>query len=699
MDRSFQPVGLGKYLLLEKIGSGGMAEIYRAKTFAGHGFEREYAVKKILPHLVDDREFLDMFIDEARLAAQLHHPNIVQVFDLGEIGRQFYITMECVHGKDLLEVLARCDALQVRLPLKLALYIAMSKLRGLDYAHRARGRRGEILKIIHRDVSPCNILLSYTGDVKIGDFGVAKATTQRARTEVGMLKGKVGYMSPEQINGEEIDHRSDIFAAGVILFEMLTMRRLFMGQNDLDVMLKIRDGELDEDLEDLRFLPADLRGIVTRALAHSRQVRYQSAGAFHRDLLDFVFRSDLRVSEDDLGRFLRRVFAREFQEETDHRYADPDDPAVFPNLESPQVARYRFREPNGQIVGPMSLETLLSILKHRKDETGSAVSRDQGPWVSMFDIPEVAALLEDLRQPNDRVGGMASSHHLGLSKGDGGVSERRRARRSNSAEFLGGDHGVEEEEDFYEGDLVRVPFPMLLYDLWEQKDHGLLTVSDRAVQKDVYLDDGAPGYVASNKSDELLGNFLCEGGVISPSQLQVALERLSEFGGRLGDVLVRECMLPSVELFHYLSLQARQKLLDVFTWDRGSFSWHPGQKSAYEMYPLGINLLEIIVQGIRTRTSMDMIRSTFDGRQTREIFFVSDGPLNLDGLNMSARELGIAAAARDSQSIEGVVRHFDGSPHVRGEDVWRVLFILYSTRLLRFEETGARQAAPVGAAP
>lgn len=674
-----------------------MAEIYRAKTFAAHGFEREYAVKKILPHLVDDREFLDMFIDEARLAAQLHHPNIVQVFDLGEIGRQFYITMECVHGKDLLEVLARCDVLQVRLPLKLALYLSMSMLRGLDYAHRARGRKGEILKIIHRDVSPCNILLSYTGDVKIGDFGVAKATTQRARTEVGMLKGKVGYMSPEQINGEEIDHRSDIFSAGVILFEMLTMRRLFMGQNDLDVMLKIRDGEIEEDLGDLDFLPEELRRIVTRALSHSRQVRYQSAGAFHRDLLDFVFRSDLRVSEDDLGRFLRRIFAREYQEETDHRYADPEDPTDFPNLESPQVARYRFREPNGLIVGPMSLETLMSILKHRKDEAGSAVSRDSGPWKPMMEFPEVAEALESLRTPADR--GIASSHHLGLSKGDTAVSERRRARRSKSAEFLVGDNGVEEEDDFYEGDLVRVPFPMLLYDLWEQKDDGLLTVSQRAVQKDIYLADGSPGYVASNKSDELLGNFLCEGGVISPSQLQIALERLSEFGGRLGDVLVRECMLPSVELFHYLSLQARQKLLDVFTWDRGGFSWHPGKVSAYEMYPLGINLLEIIVQGIRTRTTMEMIQSTFAGRHTRDLSFVSDGPLNLDGLNMSARELGIAAAARDGKNLESVVRHFDGSPHVREQDVWRVLFILYSTRLLRFEETGAHQPSPGALAP
>ena len=258
---------------------------------------------------------------------------------------------------------------------------------------------------------------------------------------------------------------------------------------------------------------------------------------------------------------------------------------------------------------------------------------------------------------------------------------------------------MEEEEDFYEGDLARVPFPMLLYDLWEQKESGLLTVSDRAIQKDIYLGDGAPGYVASNKSDELLGNFLCDGGVISPSQLQVALERLSEFGGRLGDVLVRECMLPSVELFHYLSLQARQKLLDVFTWERGGFSWHPGMETGYEMYPLGINLLEIIVQGIRTRTSLDTILGTFDGRHTREILFVADGPLNLDGLNMSARELGVAAAARDSQTIEGVLRHFDGSPHVREQDVWRVMFILYATRLLRFEETGTREAAPAGAAP
>ena len=242
---NFQPTPYGQYLLLERIGSGGMAEIFRAKTFGAAGFEKEYAIKRILPNLVEDDEFVEMFINEAKLVVDLYHANIVQVFDLGEIDDTYFIAMEFVHGKDLLDLLARCAEEDIKIPLKLTLHMVMEVLKGLEFAHTAKDKFGEQLGIIHRDVSPSNVMLSYGGDTKVGDFGVAKARTQRQLTEVGTLKGKVG-MSPEQVRF--IDHRSDIFAVGIILYECLTMSRLFMGGNDLDVMLKIRDGDIEEEL-------------------------------------------------------------------------------------------------------------------------------------------------------------------------------------------------------------------------------------------------------------------------------------------------------------------------------------------------------------------------------------------------------------------------------------------------------------------
>ncbi len=687
VQHDFQPVSFGKYLLLQKIGSGGMAEIYRSKTFGPHGFVKECAVKKILPHLIDDADFMRMFIDEARIAVNLSHANIVQVYDLGEIDRQAYIAMEYVPGKDLLELLARCDALRIRLPVKLSIFIMMEVLKGLEYAHRARDLRGDGLRIIHRDVSPCNILLSYNGEVKLSDFGVAKAANQRSRTEHGMLKGKVGYMSPEQISGERLDKRSDIFSAGVVLFEILAMRRLFIGPNDLNVMLKIRDGDIDKDLKDLAFLPSELRAIVREALAHQRRTRYRSANDLHRALMDFLFNNDIRVTGEDLGRFMRRVFAREYALQSEIRQTDPDDSTAFPALQSPQVARYRFREPNGLIVGPTSLETLMSILRYRHHETGNAVSVDSGPWVPPADIEEVRDRLKALSQQER---GIASSHHLGIY-GHVRLPTTSSAARGVLSVMLPNlalsRSGEGEVESVVEGRLETYPFAMLLYDLFAQRASGLLSVSCDGVRKSIFIEGGAPGYVASNQKDELLGNFLCDHGVLSVDQLQLALNRLGEFGGRLGDVLVQEQMLPETELFHYLSLQTRQKLLEVFTWTGGLFSYQGGRLHEGESYPLGIAPLEIVVQGIRSRVPEAIARKAFDTRRDRVITLLDNTRVSIDGLNLSAKELGIAANLRDGTTAAELLAGFEGHNHVLSADVWKVLYMLLCTRLLRIEHT------------
>ena len=274
--------------MLDRIGAGGMAEIFRAKTFGAAGFEKEFAVKLILPSLVDDDEFVEMFINEAKIAVKLYHANIVQVFDLGEIETQYYIAMEYVHGKDLLDVLARCAEMDIHIPLHIVLFVTMEMLKGLDFAHRARDPYGEDLNIIHRDISPSNILISYAGDVKVGDFGVAKAAHQRQLTESGTLKGKVGYMSPEQVMGEVIDARSDIFSAGIVFFEAISMSRLFAGGADLDVMMRVRDANIESRLDAAGPLPTGIQDIVRRALSRHREERYQTAGEFYQGLVDFL---------------------------------------------------------------------------------------------------------------------------------------------------------------------------------------------------------------------------------------------------------------------------------------------------------------------------------------------------------------------------------------------------------------------------
>ncbi|MEM1347308.1 MAG: protein kinase, partial [Myxococcota bacterium] len=453
-----------------------MAEIFRAKTFGAAGFEKEFAIKLILPSLVDDKEFVDMFINEAKIAVSLYHANVVQVFDLGQLDEQYYIAMEFVHGKDLLDVLARCAELDIKIPLNLVLYISMEMLKGLDFAHRAKNPYGEDLNIIHRDVSPSNILISYLGDVKVGDFGVAKAAIQRNLTESGTLKGKVGYMSPEQVMGEKIDSRSDIFSAGIVFFEALSMSRLFVGGSDLDVMLRVRDADISESLEKAGPLPSDLRDIVNRALERHREERYQNAGQFYQALVDFCFRHNIKTTESDLSNFMRRLFAEEIEREKARRRNDPqasvmlDSRAQFPSVADsftmsepssdtletgeevfdtldqatpgvsteqglegaasaagilnkrpvkrpaePARAEYRYQDANGLVYGPMTMMTLEGLLLSRPPTSSDRVSVDGAQWMGLEEVEELRRVLDEMEA--ERESGVSRSRPLSLGRG------------------------------------------------------------------------------------------------------------------------------------------------------------------------------------------------------------------------------------------------------------------------------------------
>ena len=239
---------VGDYVLLDRIGAGGMAEVFRARRSGPDGFQKIVVVKTILPAYATNESFVEMLVKEAKVSAALHHSNIVQVYDLGtEDGRPF-IAMEFVDGLDLLQLLKECARKGVRLPVELVLYIIAEVAKGLDYAHHARNDEGQLLNIIHRDISPSNVLLSREGEVKITDFGVARFSVERGPvTRAGVLKGKMGYMSPEQVKGGLFDGRSDLFALGVVLFESLTLKRLFLGENELK-LINIRDVKVDDRL-------------------------------------------------------------------------------------------------------------------------------------------------------------------------------------------------------------------------------------------------------------------------------------------------------------------------------------------------------------------------------------------------------------------------------------------------------------------
>ncbi len=311
----FRPQQFGKYLLTDRIGAGGMAEIFRATAFGVEGFTKEICIKRILPTLTSDTTFVKMFIDEAKIAVSLHHANVVQVFDLGRIGEHYFIAMELVRGRDLLQIINACRAQKRRLPVHIALYILGEVCKGLDYAHRVKSE-GRPLGIIHRDVSPSNILVSWEGDVKVADFGIAKATHTEHKTATGTMKGKYGYMSPEQVKGERIDHRSDIFAAGILLYECLAARRLFKGETDLETLEQVREARVPQPPSAVnKKASPEVDALVMRALSLDPAERFATAGEMHDAIADQLYATGKRLDSKVLAAFMQKLFRDEIERE------------------------------------------------------------------------------------------------------------------------------------------------------------------------------------------------------------------------------------------------------------------------------------------------------------------------------------------------------------------------------------------------
>jgi serine/threonine protein kinase len=311
-----KPTPFGKYYLLEKINTGGMAEVFRAKAFGVEGFERLVAVKRILPNIAEDKEFIRMFIDEAKLAVQLNHANIAQIFDLGVVDASYYIALEHVHGRDLRAMFDRCRNAGEPMPVSQACFIIMKVCEGLDYAHNKRDQAGRELHLVHRDVSPQNVLVSFEGEVKLIDFGIAKAAGKGSKTQAGILKGKFGYMSPEQVRGIPIDRRSDVFSCGIVLYELLTGERLFVGESDFSTLEKVRNVEILPPSTYNRRIPDELERIVLKALAKDPEERYQNAIDLHDELQAFVYTAGEFYSRKDLAAWMKKTFGREIEEET-----------------------------------------------------------------------------------------------------------------------------------------------------------------------------------------------------------------------------------------------------------------------------------------------------------------------------------------------------------------------------------------------
>jgi serine/threonine-protein kinase len=606
----FNPAPFGRYFLLERLAVGGMAEIFKARQTGAHGFEKILVIKRILPHLAADPEFLAMFIDEAKLQCALQHPKIVHVLEFGQESGQYYIALEYVDGMDALGLLRACAHKRMRLPVRLAVHIACEVLDALDYAHAKSSPEGEVLGIVHRDVSPSNVFISKRGDVKLGDFGIARAAekSRQSKTQAGTLKGKYGYMAPEQVIGGEVDGRADLFAVGIVLAEMLMGRRLFTAPNDLDVLLMVRDARLDRLDRHGGDIPPSLRRLLNKMLARDPGTRFPTAGATRDALQEFLFEARQRVGANDLGQFLHSLQSDQppkaeepsnlvmLGEDTRARQeaAERQRLAVVRASHDPQVRREA-----------AEVERVEEARRHSEPHlaTGSeprllTPSEPRLLTPTPLDERSTPNLGPTLSPPPDAI----ASSLMDLADTGPFIEPASAPNRPLQPPFSDGGSTPTPVEDSdrpdQKGDFGDVTPARLFARLATDRDTGQLVIERDKIIKEIFLVDGVPEFVSSNVPAERFGEYLVSKGVISPGELSMALAILPRFQGKLGDTLVGLSLLRPLEVFRHLTRQVREKIIDVFAWNDGRYRFYRGRANQREAFPLGLDAFEILGAGV-----------------------------------------------------------------------------------------------------
>ncbi len=309
---------LGRYRVVDEIGIGGMASVHLARMDGPGGFQKWVAIKRIHAHLIEDDSFVHMFLDEARVAARISHPNVANVFDLGKDNDSYWIAMEYLHGEPLREVMRRTEEMGQPMPPEIACRVIADAAEGLHAAHELLGKNGEKLQLVHRDVTPHNLFVTYDGTTKVVDFGIAKFSSRTSNTRAGTLKGKLAYMSPEQVHGEGIDRRTDIFALGVVLWELTTGQRLFRMESDLDTLAKVQECNVPRPSTLIRGYPIDLEKIVMKALAKNRGERFRTARELSRALQSLLMRRGLFIASDEVAAYVQVIFQDRIQKREAH---------------------------------------------------------------------------------------------------------------------------------------------------------------------------------------------------------------------------------------------------------------------------------------------------------------------------------------------------------------------------------------------
>lgn len=564
---------LGEYVIDSRLATGGMAEVYVAHRPGPHGFKKRVALKRILPQYCRDPDYVAMFIGEARLAAQLDHPNVVQVFDFGESDGQLFLAMELVSGTTVHRLLRTLSVRQQALPLDLALHIASQTAHALDYAHRLTGTGGESLRVVHRDVSPANILLTTTGHVKLGDFGIARIHGGDLHTDNGQVRGKLGYMSPEQVTGKPLDGRSDVFTLATVTTEMVIGEPLFGRGQDIDVLLRIRDGDLTPLADTKRQIPSDVMRALHAGLSTRREDR-PTASAFAAALDAIISKRGMFRGTGRLAQTLRRLelvsgatpLPKQSSRPPLEQGALPTHVLDTRSFGRPRAiagaraslapAQYTLMPTTSQHPSaPVSFPRLVQLLTSGEIESQTKIAKGDGNFVPLNSLPELARFVTS----------------PALTWRSNALRDATRRGGLGKSNLINEVHGI-----------------------MARHDTGVLHLVDGRRRKKIYFVEGRPDFVASNDRNELLGEYLVRHGVCLKMEVDMALALLSRYDGRLGDALVGLGVLRPVELFHAISGQVRSRYLEAFRWESGDWCFVADERSEEETIPFERDTCELL---------------------------------------------------------------------------------------------------------
>jgi serine/threonine-protein kinase len=645
---------LGPYRIERRLAAGGMAEVFVARREGLHGFSKRVALKRILPQFASDPDFVGMFIDEARLAAMLEHPNIVQVFDFGTMGDELVLVMELVDGSNVSRLL-RAAPHDSPIPWDVALHIAYQTAQALDYAHHAVDERGELLEFVHRDVSPANILLTRTGHVKLTDFGIATVRSRAPTTEDGQVRGKLGYMSPEQVLGKDLSGKSDVFTLSTVLAEMLIGEPLFQGESELNVLLQIRDADLRVLARCERRIPQDIRAVVLRGLQRDPSER-PTAGAFAETCAEVMRRRGMGHGPDRVARLLAQLDLVDGDVPEVH-LPDADVPSLVDSdlMEHAQAADrvigpqavtsptiYRVQLQDGSVMGPMSYPRLIQLLTTGAiDSRACRISKSDGSYLDPSRLPELSRFV--------------TSPGLQWK-----LEELAQAEK--------------------QGQLRAATLLPVVYDIVSRRETGVLHLWQRNRRKKIYFVDGKPEFVASTDKSELLGEHLVATGQCLRMEVEMALALLPKYGGRLGDALVGLGILRPVELFRAIGDQVRGRLMEAFRWRRGEWAFVRGARSHEETFPMGQDPYELLRDAAR-EAHLEEIESVLEPLRERVVERCLEGPA-LSAFRLDPSWIRVLDSVSGDTTLGGVLAR-ESAAGTDLEPVYRALYLGLACGLVR----------------